>query len=83
LGWAVPYSPRFDPTYKELKLLFYIPGFIFFARFDPTYKELKLNYGEEFRQSEVSFDPTYKELKPTCKNDKMIGTGVLILPIRN
>ena len=55
--------PRFEPTYKELKLELRLWLLASSDCFEPTYKELKQVGNDIYFVFNLSFEPTYKELK--------------------
>ncbi|MBZ4682151.1 MAG: hypothetical protein JG778_1226 [Thermodesulfobacterium sp.] len=74
----------FEPTYKELKLIFFTFRAAPNTCFEPTYKELKQKMEKQKEKQEKSFEPTYKELKqPIFTQEVPEVFGVLSLPIRN
>ncbi len=62
------FGRRFEPTYEELKHIFFIPTLINYKRFEPTYEELKLLHRNFIFVSILGFEPTYEELKHMLYN---------------
>jgi len=73
----------FDPTYKELKLIWLYTLCNPFIRFDPTYKELKQELNKYYRRTEMVLILPIRNWNLNTPNLLNLTFFVLILPIRN